>query len=98
MHNMGLLNDGIEDVGSCLEKRLRENPGERLFVEHPTVYRIKLHLRWLTRSGNGLLESNTTNTILHNRLSSLKQAIKLSTSYRYSEANNAALSNYIRQV
>jgi integrase len=82
---------------SFMENQLKQPAGEQLFTEPPTVYRIKLYLRWLAKSRTGVLEDNITDTTLHNRLASLKRAIRLHTNHKYNEADNEALGTLIHQ-
>jgi hypothetical protein len=82
---------------SFIEVQLKQKTAERVFTEPPTVYRIKLFLRWLAKSRTGLLEDNITDTTVRNRLASLKRAVRLHTNHRYSEAENQALNTFIHQ-
>jgi integrase len=54
-----------------------------------------MHLFWLAVTRTGQLDEKITDTTLRNRLSSLKQAIKLYTGYQYNSAQNKELENDI---
>jgi hypothetical protein len=89
-------------IKRLLESRLRrysttvlQKPIDKPFVELPSVYQIKLFIRFLAQSRTGLIKDNITTATVQNRLSSLKRAIKLHTHYQYNETQNTKINQFI---
>jgi hypothetical protein len=89
-------------IKRLLESRLRrysttvlQKPIDKPFVEPPSVYQIKLFIRFLAQSRTGLIKDNITTATVQNRLSSLKRAIKLQTHYQYNETQNTEINQFI---
>jgi hypothetical protein len=85
-------------IERLLESRLQrysttvlQKPIDKPFVEPPSVYQIKLFIRFFAQSRTGLIEDNITTATVQNRLLSLKRAIKLHTHYQYKKTQNTEI-------
>jgi hypothetical protein len=71
--------------------------GERLFTEPPSIYQIKLFIRYLAETLTGVITDQISDNTVRNRLASLKRAIRLNTNHQYSHTENEGLTSFYKK-